>query len=268
MKTSLRRLAALALGTAMTGTALSAVAAAPAVAAEIPSALYDDSDCPKRSELPADADLGVWQCNVSVIQGGTLKIGSIEQKITKPIKLTWANGFDLETLEDQFIWGPMRAEAIQVDGGVLGIPGSDFLPLLQIHAKPELAADPAVFPDDSTALRLKLKLKVQNPLLGDKCSIGSDQQPLTINLTYLTTNPPPPNKPITGQGPAPTEEDPSVLLSTPVDNAFAAPKSSDCGPWGLLNPIADFRAGLPAKAGTNTAVFPTYLRWTYYTDLP
>ncbi|WP_067486147.1 hypothetical protein [Actinomadura hibisca] len=255
------------LGTALTaGAAALALAAAPAAtasaaaparaAAPLPPEVNFD-DCPK---IPDGAPPEYWLCTVVVIHGGTLQLGKIDQKIIAPMKLTYATGYDPETFEPKLISGPLKGAPVKVDGGVLGIPGSDFLPLLQIHAQPQLAGDFEFVPPDSpgTIYRLKLKIKTINPLLGDTCYIGTDAKPLTLNLTWGTTNPPPPNKPISGVVAEPLPDNPMVLGGRLVDNAFAVPKSSGCGPFGLLNPIADFRAGLPAKAGTNTAIFDFY----------
>ncbi|MGI5164854.1 hypothetical protein ACQEU3_10915 [Spirillospora sp. CA-253888] len=262
------------LGTVLTaGAAALALAAAPAAnaapaaataraAAPPPELNFDD--CPA---LPDGAIPEFWLCSVVVITGGTLQLGKINQKITAPMKMTYANGFDPVTLESKSIFGPLKGAPVKVDGGVLGIPGSDFLPLLQIHAQPQFAATPEPAPQDAPGIvyRLKLKIKTINPLLGDTCYIGSNANPITLNLIWGTTNPPPPNKPISGVFPEPVPDHPEVLSSRLVDNAFAVPKSSGCGPFGLLNPIADFRAGLPAKAGTNTAIFDNYVANRAYT---
>lgn len=266
--------AAAAAGAAISALALM-VSAQPAAAAParprapIPPEL-NFSDCPKKSDLPAGADPALWLCSPTVIGGGRLKMGRIDQAINQPLKLTWANGFDAVTLEEKFVFGPLRAQPIRVAGGVLGIPGTDVLPILQIRALPQLAAPPEISPKDApgVAIRLKLKVKVLNPLLGNACYIGSAKTPITLNLIFGTTNPPPPNKPITGKGIEPHPDDPSVFTSTVVDNAFAVPRASGCGPHGLLNPVANLRAGLPAKAGTNTAIFDQLTTFKTYAELP
>ncbi|GLZ10208.1 hypothetical protein Acsp04_04430 [Actinomadura sp. NBRC 104425] len=259
---------AAAAAAAITASAL--VATAPAASAEatpIPPEVNLD-DCPSLSELPEGADPNFWLCTVVVITGGRLQFGNIDQKIDKPLSLTYANGFDPVTLEQKFVFRPLKGEPLKVSGGVLGIPGSDVLPFLELHAKTELAGDPQVSPEDdpNTIYRMRLKIKNINPLLGDSCYIGSDKDPITLNLTFGTTNPPAPNKPITGRGIEPHPDDPTVFTSTVVDNAFSVPKSTGCGPWGLLNGIADFRAGLPAKAGTATAVFETMAKFRGYSE--
>jgi hypothetical protein len=269
--TTVRRRAARALG-AVTGViALTAHAAAPASAAPalpvrdtLPAGLTFE-DCPA---LPAGADPTWWNCNVAVIAGGRLQIGKIDQTIDKALRLTYAIGYDPATLEQKMIAVPLKGDPIRVTGGILGVPGTDVLPIMQDHAKPELAADPEFNVDANTLLRLKLKVGVQNSLVGDQCTIGTKDDPVTLNLTIGTTSPPPPNQPISGSPPVDVSTDPLVFKLKLVDNAFAVPKSSSCGPGGLLNGIVDWRAGLPAKAGTNTVIFDQYLASKAYTDLP
>ncbi|GAA3234536.1 hypothetical protein [Actinocorallia longicatena] len=240
-----------------------ALAAAPPIS---PALTFDD--CPTAAQLPPDAVPDFWLCSVVVITGGRLQLGRIDQKITSPIRMTFANGFDPVTLEEKFIFTPLKGDPVRVDGGIFGIPGTDILPVLQVSAQPQFAADPVSSPPDapSVAYRMKLKIKTINTLLGDGCFIGSAASPVTLNLTFLTTDPPPPNTPISGTPIEAHPDDPSVFTSRLVDNAFSVPKSEGCGPWGLFNPIADLRAGLPAKAGTNTAVFETQTRWRGYAD--
>ncbi|MFB4304398.1 hypothetical protein [Actinomadura sp. NTSP31] len=263
MRAPFRRLAATALGAGLAALAVTGLTR-PASAQDVPPGL-DFDDCPPADRLPAGYDPTFSMCSVTVIGGGRLKIGSIDQTITQPIKMTWANGYDPVTLESWAVFGPMRAEPQRVKGGVLGVDGSDFIPLLQISAQPQLAADPELAPEGAIALRLKLKIKTINPLLGDTCFIGGDSDPIVLNLTYTTTDPPPPNKPITGTGPHDAGD--GVIASTPVDNAFAVPKSSGCGWNGILNGIADFRAGLPSAAGNNTAIFDSYTKTRTYAEM-
>jgi hypothetical protein len=113
---------------------------------------------------------------------------------------------------------------------------------------------------EGTALSLPVKVHLENPLLGSSCYIGSNSNPMTLNLTTGTTSPPEPNKPISGKVGVVTGHDEFNLLevenNTLVDNAFAAPEATGCG--GLLaivlNPIVNVKLGLPSAAGKNTAI--------------
>jgi hypothetical protein len=111
-----------------------------------------------------------------------------------------------------------------------------------------------------TALKLPIKIRLENPLLGESCYVGSSSSPIIWNLTSGTTSPPAPNKPITGTvGEVEFLEEGRILETKGtklVDNAWAAPGVSGCGGLfsAILDPIVNTSAGLPAAAGKNTAI--------------
>ena len=49
------------------------------------------------------------------------------------------------------------------------------------------------------AVRLPIRVHLKNPLLGNSCYIGSESNPIELELTTGTTSPLPPNKPIEGE---------------------------------------------------------------------
>jgi hypothetical protein len=115
--------------------------------------------------------------------------------------------------------------------------------------------------EEGVGLILPIKVHLENPFLGSSCYVGSEGSPITWNLTSATTSPPPPNTPISGFGGEGEflEEGRIVSLKNNkiVDNAWAAPGVNGCGGFLIeliLNPIINAAAGLPAKAGTNTAI--------------
>jgi hypothetical protein len=111
-----------------------------------------------------------------------------------------------------------------------------------------------------TALKLPVKVHLENPFLGSSCYVGSSSSPIIWNLTTGTTSPPPPNEPIKGTAGHPELLEEGGILESQgaelVDNAWAAPGVNGCG--GLLSiildPVVDISAGLPAAAGHNTAI--------------
>jgi len=120
---------------------------------------------------------------------------------------------------------------------------------------------------NETALQLPVKVKLNNPLLGSGCYIGSESSPVELHLTTGTTSPPgppSPNKPITGKvGEESAEEEILVLTKNSlVDNTFTAPGAEGCG--GLfsfiLDPILDAKLKLPAASGYNTAILEGTLK--------
>jgi hypothetical protein len=104
-----------------------------------------------------------------------------------------------------------------------------------------------------TALTLPVKVKLENPLLGSECYIGSEAEPVTFDLTTGATSGGPTGKPGTQRG---KEEGGILEISgvSLVSNTFSAPGASGCGPLGLLDGTVDDQIGLPSPAGENIAV--------------
>jgi hypothetical protein len=102
-----------------------------------------------------------------------------------------------------------------------------------------------------TALTLPVKVRLENPLLGSECYIGSSKEPITLNLTTGKTTGGPTGKP----GTQSTKEEGGILVLSGVSlvsNTFTAPKATGCGLLGLLDGIIDSKIGLPSTK--NTAV--------------
>jgi hypothetical protein len=118
----------------------------------------------------------------------------------------------------------------------------------------------AIFEEEGVALKLPVKVHLENTLLGGSCYVGSNAKPIILELTDGTTNPPLPNKPIKGKlGTVTLNEAVTIATITEnslVDNAFGAPKSEGCGGLfsAVIGPIIDNRIGLPSTAGHNTAI--------------
>lgn len=122
-----------------------------------------------------------------------------------------------------------------VPGGIVGLTGLTWLAELlgsaeqALYADIELAGTPG--PPLLETLSLPVKIHLTNTVLGNNCYIGSNANPILLDLITGTTSPPPPNKPITG-----TE---STISSTPnevldlengtyVENSFAAGEANGC----------------------------------------
>jgi hypothetical protein len=114
--------------------------------------------------------------------------------------------------------------------------------------------------ESGVALKLPVKIHLENPLLGSSCYVGSSASPIIWNLTTGTTSPPSPNKPISGtSGEANTLEEGRITTLTGtrlVDNAWSAPAPEGCG--GVfafaIDPLIEATVGVPAAAGENTAI--------------
>jgi hypothetical protein len=231
---------------------------APSAPAAVAPGYEEFTGCPDRN-----VDANVRFCVASVVTGGHLQMGTKDTPITDPITLVGAT-----TLTGGFVVGHFDGGRQQVPGGLVGLTGLDWLTdvlggdALKVYARTELAGNATNPVGDPVSLPIKVKL--ENPTLGDSCYIGSDSNPITLVLTRGTTNPPPPNEPITGSlGTRSTDPNlPGVVRDSDlvlVDNAFAAPAAQGCRlRLGLLNvsidTLVNLQSGLPSPPGTNEAV--------------
>jgi hypothetical protein len=108
-----------------------------------------------------------------------------------------------------------------------------------------------------TAWTQRVKFKLINPLLGNNCYIGSDNNPIVLNpqLSLATggkllqqTDPNPAKHPNTGVF--------KLTKAVASDTTFTAPGVTGCGPGGAANinvdEALDAGAGLPAASGVNS----------------
>jgi hypothetical protein len=133
--------------------------------------------------------------------------------------------------------------------------------LTGVNATAELAAPassvvvslPHALSGSGVALKLPIKVKLENPLLGEECYIGSNANPIKLELTTgssgsLTGS--------TGENGSKAEGEIQVVEhSSLVDGTFSAPGVTGCGGLlsFLLDPIINSKIGLPATSG-NAAV--------------
>jgi hypothetical protein len=242
----LKRVAVLAV------TAAALLVPSTAMAATSPG--YEEfSDCPSKNDNP---DVGI--CIVTTVVDGHMKLGSKNTPIEDPIKLTFGATEDGVVVPGGFDGGRQR-----IPGGLTGLTGLDWLRFiwpfsyLQIYAEPELAGAVSGF----GPIHMPLKVHLDNVLLNNNCYIGSNSNPINLNLTTETTSPPPPNTPITGQEGTTTPDPvlPGVERSTGlilVDNAFSVPGATGCDliGFGLINALVNLQSGLPSAAGNNETV--------------
>lgn len=241
------------------------------------------NDCPL-----SRATLGA--CLFSKTTSGTVTIGAKAVPIVKPVILQ--GGLEWPSTETVFspnvtFFGAedgntLTKAAQPIPGGLLGVTAPTWWPkFLQdlfnetinngftgITSTVELAAPASsvkvnvlnMLTANGTALKLPVKVKLDNPFLGSNCYIGSNSNPIIWNLTTGKTAPPAPNKSISGS-PGTTSSNPAESLITVsgnklVDNSFAAPGASGCGGLFsfLIDPFVNSVAGVPSAAGTNTAI--------------
>jgi len=225
-------------------------------------------------------------CLYSESKAGFFTIGNKTVPVKNPVILQ--GGIALNEAEETLILAAQDGNTLPkvpqpVPGGLLGVTAPSWWPQILkdlfnetinngftgVTATVELAGPASaiklnalnLLSSKGTALSLPVKIKLDNPFLGSSCYIGSTNTPVVFNFTTGTTAPPAPNKPITGSpGSISTNPDGSILTFSGgrlVDNAFAAPGANGCGgflfSW-LVDPFVNSIVGVPAAAGTNTAV--------------
>ena len=113
--------------------------------------------------------------------------------------------------------------------------------------------------EEGLALRLPVKVHLENPFLGSSCYVGSSSAPIIWNLTSGATEPPPPYASIHGtSGEIEGKEEDDIVQLTGnelVDNTWEAPGASGCTePLSLaVDPVIDLTVGVPSFPGENVA---------------
>jgi hypothetical protein len=144
---------------------------------------------------------------------------------------------------------------VPVPGGLLGI---EWIPGTSVLAITELAGSPSNIRLDLATFGLSVPVKVRlvNTLLGMNCHVGTDRNPVVLNLITGTTSPPPPNTPISGAPGRFTFIPPDTITVTEnrnVENSFAVPGATECGlGLGLINALVNAKLKLPSAAGNNS----------------
>jgi hypothetical protein len=116
------------------------------------------------------------------------------------------------------------------------------------------------FNKQGVVLEEPLKIKLTSPTLGEHCYIGTDSDPIHVQLVEEMTDPPLPNMPIKGVFGAATFIDGGSMVildgNSLVDNSFAVPAASGCGgsQAPAIDGIIDSKLKLPSPAGRNTLV--------------
>ena len=230
----------------------------------------------------------VKQCVYSETLSGKVILGNQEVPIKNKILLQGGSRLNLETGVEEF-FAAKNVETLEkvaqpVPNGLLGIVGLESVlpwwlrPLYKavnnVEAVTELAKPASEIGisagnlaiEEGVALKLPVKVHLENLLLGSSCYIGSSSSPITWELTTGSTKPEGPNKSIKGHVGELLENAEETILTIKevelVDNAFSAPAASGCG--GLfsiiINPIVDLKIGLPSPDGKNTAILAGNLK--------
>jgi hypothetical protein len=229
---------------------------------------------------------GVWKCLYSVTNSGEIILGKKKTKITSPVTLQ--GGYSEENSEGiSSFYAATNNETLSktpeaVEGGLLGIvPPESSPPLVKllskyffengltgVNATLELAkpaseiriSEYALLAEEGIALKLPVKIHLENPFLGSSCYVGSSGSPIIWNLTTGATSPKSPNVSITGKAGfveiLEKYELAQITSNELVENNWGAPAASGCG--GILSflvdPLLDTEIGLPAAEGASTSI--------------
>jgi hypothetical protein len=254
--------------------------AAPAMALKPTGLFANFGECPQTVT-------GVNQCVFATSSSGEFSIKKTTVPITKSITLQGGIIVNETTGSETFVEaadGNTLSKTPQtVPGGLLKVVAPkewpEFLQILfnefinkgitGVTETTELVATPsinriALLTKEGSALTLPTRIHLENSFLGPKCYVGSKAHPAIVELTTGTTNPPPPNKPITGVvGELKFEAEGLLVIrkNTIVNNTFAAPVAEGCGSQilfglftGIIDGAVDSQLELPSASGNNTAI--------------
>jgi hypothetical protein len=254
--------------------------ASPALAKEPTGEFAVFKQCPRFTT-------GVNFCIFTQTLSGEVTIGKQTVPLEKTITLQGGIIRNEET-EAETLVGALNGESLsktpqKVPGGLLGInckliTGEGLLEKLargacalafesgpiNVYATTELVGQPVINKNnlnnqEGTALKLPVRVHLENSALGGECYIGSPAKPITLNLTSGKTSPPLPNKSISGKVGETHFNEAFTLVeltgNSLVDNSFAAPEAEGCKLFGFpISFLVNAKLGLPSAAGTNTAI--------------
>lgn len=241
------------------------------------------------------ANAAVNQCIYSETTSGSFKLGNTTVPIpaTKKIVLQGGviasfdpvTGFEIDQWVNAKNGVTLSKTPLEVPGGLLGIMdasgfGGLLLDLFEaaihgvngVQATAELVG-PVEYnftnfaSASGQAIKLPVRIKLDNPFLGSGCYIGSSSSPVNLSLTTGTTSPPPGNTPLTGDIGSVDYLDGGNLLAVTnnklVGNTFSVPRASGCGSILfrlLINAAVDLKVGLPAASGKSAAILQGNLK--------
>jgi hypothetical protein len=263
--------------TALVAVALAALGLAGSAQAKLVGNYTKFAQCPF-------SNLEVKKCIYSTTESGEVVLGNKKVPIEKPVVLQGGYGKAVEGFAPFFEASngiTLSKTPQNVPGGLLGIvPEASSPPLVKalikfflensltgVNSTLELAkpaseiriSENHLIGENEVALKMPVRVHLENPFLGKNCFVGSSTSPIKWELTTGETNPPAPNTKIKGSaGTIEFLEEGRILEDKGaklVDNAWSAPSATGCG--GILSflvtPIINAQLGT-TTAGHNTAI--------------
>ena len=262
---------------ALAATAVASLALAGAAQAELEGEFEKFQYCPYENTE-------VKKCQYAVTEGGEVKLGSKTVPIVNDVVLQGGFGKpDKVTKISKFFGATEGKPTLQpvaqpVPGGLAGLINCKEISNWLLRISCEVTFENGLTGLDSTlelagsasdieisesnlsrkeglALKLPVKVHLENPFLGSNCYVGSNGSPVVWNLTSGKTA----DEKLEGSAGKIEFLEGGLILrlneNKLVENAWAAPKASGCG--GLfsfiIDPIVNASAGLPASSG-NVAI--------------
>jgi hypothetical protein len=167
--------------------------------------------------------------------------------------------------------GALVSQPVNVEGGLLGLMCPSDIPLVSaicdglvgsplnaVTATVEPAGNPSNFSlsaglsQGQPIITVPVKVRLNNPVLGRNCTIGTDADPIILRPRNTV-------RPVGGSARADLDGTPNpqgVLTriqtnATQGDDTFAVPGASGCGLLGVLDQAVNLQQGLPSPAGNN-----------------
>jgi hypothetical protein len=254
------------------------VVATPAMAVGYPApgGIYAPfTDCPLHDpEMRLAAPGFAMGCIKSVTASGSFTVNGIPVQITHPVTVQFGTYSDLDSSGNQVFHvvppqdgKELLTEPEVIPAGLLLLVCSIGDPNVErlcqtamtsghtdISVEVQLAGPITNFsPLAETPFTLPVKVKLSNPLLGGKCYIGSDSDPILLNPVF---------NPVGTLGfesdPDPTRFPNVAVLtitdSTLTDDIFSVPAATGCGPGGVADDAINATLGLPSPSGNNHLV--------------
>lgn len=258
-----------------------------------PGAFAHEGEYARFNQCPSTTE-GVFKCLYSVTEGGEVVLGKKSVPIVNDVILQGGYSKAGRKTRISTFYGATNGVTLSptpqpVPGGLSGLVNckeiSNFYlrtscewvfenGLTGVNAALELArpaseiqiSERNIVSETGVALKLPVKVHLENPLLGGECYVGSSSSPIIWNLTAGETEPPAGTEPISGSAGTSEYIDEGYILGLTgnelVDNTWAAPKATGCGGWlfeWALNPIIDASIGLESAAGKNTAILQNHV---------
>ncbi len=266
----------MALATAVLAHATLVAAPAMAIGYPAPGGIYAPfTNCPLHDpEMRLAAPGFAMGCIKSITASGSFTINGLPVQITHPVIVQFGTYSNLDDSGNQVFHvvppqdgDELVTEPEVIPGGLLLLLCSSTDPRLaklcqtamttghtDLSVEVQLAGPITNFsPLAESPFTLPIKIKLENPLLGGKCYIGSDDDPIVLNPVF---NPVGTLGFASDPGPVrfPNVTVLSITGSTLTDDVFSVPGATGCGPGGIVDAAINGTLGLPSPSGNNHLV--------------